>query len=145
MQFDPSMHAQGRQRQVAPPTSVRLARGAGWGLVYGQWWTLLNVFWTIFWASTRSSLHPAGIALLVIVFAVVFGFAGCLLGVVIGAANPPVATGAIFGIVAGLVFCGLEILLSGSLFSFINIFFWFVTGRFVGALITAKVRQPILL
>jgi len=144
MQFDPSMHDQGRKRQAEPPLGTRLGRGALWGILYAQWWTLWVVFWDIIIASRRGNLNPTLEIIGTILFAFVFGFVGFVLGLIIGAANPPIPTGQMYGVVAGLTNFGLLFLVSHGKVNFVGIFFWFFAGQYVGALITRKVRQPVL-
>ncbi len=138
------------QSAVLPSTGLRIARGIGWGFICGQFWTALNLFWEFAFGAAQSTPGEKGPGLLAVfifsalLFVFVFGFAGSLVGLIIGAANAPVSTGAIIGVVAGLILCGLEFLISGGRAStLLNIFFWFFTGRYVGAIIAARVQQPV--
>lgn len=139
-------------RHAAPSSGTRILRGLGWGFLYGQWWTLWNIFWGIVWgsfstATSHSNIGGGSLVLVIVitslVFAIVFGFVGAVAGLIIGASDSTVETGAIIGVVAGLLLCGLEFLLSQSGATVINIFFWFFTGRFVGTSIARKVHQPV--
>jgi hypothetical protein len=135
---------------VEPSIGLRIARGIGWGFLCGQFWTALNLFWFFVWGGVDSASSGKGIGLLgtgiflAILFFIVFGFLGSLVGMIIGAGNASVSTGAIIGVVAGLILCGLEFLMTGgNASSLVNVFFWFFTGRYVGANIAARVQQPV--
>ncbi len=135
----------------APPSAgLRIARGLGWGFLWGQWWTVLNLFWAFVWGGVNSlggkheNLVLMGV-ILGVIFVLVFGVAGAVVGLIIGAMNAPVQTGAVIGIVFGLIFCGLEVVLGGfQPGMLINIFFWFYTGRYVGAKVAMHVQRPVI-
>ncbi|HEV2471849.1 MAG TPA: tetratricopeptide repeat protein [Chthonomonadales bacterium] len=139
MQYNPALY----QRQIAPPSSsARILRGLGWGAVYGQWWTLWNMFWLIFWNSVGAGHDIALYVIIGIVCAIGFGLAGSLLGLIIGAANLDMRKGILAGAAMGIGFFVLEGVLLHSITSIINIFFWYFTGRYVGSRITWRVWQP---
>jgi hypothetical protein len=72
-----------------------------------------------------------------------YGFAGSVTGLIIGASNASLRTGVAIGVGAGLLLCLLEALAQQSFGGVLNIFFYFFTGRFVGAGITWRVQQPV--
>lgn len=123
-----------------PSVGRRLLRGWGWGIVYGQWWTLWSFISAIIWG--RASADPRFIAL-TLQDLIVFGFFGSLVGLTIGAANLDEDQGSYVGIGAGMLVLGLEFLQSGSALSLINVFFYFFTGRYVGRGIAGRVQQPV--
>jgi hypothetical protein len=128
------------QSGEAPSLGKRLVRGLLWGALMGQWWTLWMMFWTVVWNFSRLS-QPLILIFAAIVFCVIFGFAGSLLGLIIGGTNagPELAAGV--GVAAGLLLCGLEAVLARG--SWYNVFFYFFTGRYIGGLIWTKVHQPV--
>ncbi len=127
---------------VAPNPGTRLLRGLGWGALYGQVWTGWNLFWAAVW--NFKDFGIGGMLFLLCVFLVAFTIGGMIAGLIISALPPTIQSGVIVGVVLGLVFFGLEILFEGGVgSSYINIFFWFFTGRFVGANIAARVHRPI--
>ena len=126
----------------APNTGTRLLRGLGYGALMGQYWTGWNLFWIIVW-NFRESMNTSMI-LLVLLFVVVFGFAGALLGVICALTPPNLKIGLGVGVAFGLGFMALEaLLLKGGASSFINIFFWFYTGRYVGVKTAIAVHRPV--
>jgi len=138
MQYGGPMHA--GPIAMEPPAGTRIARGLGWGFVYGQWWTLLNFVWRVLiYGHYRSEPLAAGLLLLAMVIG--FGIAGAFVGFIIGAANASDTVGVVLGVIAGLCFFGLELLAGGSAF---NLIFWFFTGRFVGRMICARVHAAVL-
>jgi hypothetical protein len=108
-----------------------------WGLIYGQWWTVLTIFWSFAWG--HGSVGIWGI----IFYAIFYGFFGCLAGLIIGAANLGIGAGTMVGVGVGILVCFIEMALSQNAGSLINIFFYFFTGRFVGSGITWRVQQPV--
>lgn len=129
----------------APPgLARRVLRGLGWGVIYGQWWTVLTVAWDLFFGATRGDFSfDVRTILAVVIFAIVYGLAGGLTGLIIGASNAPMSAGASVGIGAGLLLCLLETLAMHNFGGLLNVFFYFFTGRFVGAGITWRVHQPV--
>jgi len=129
------------RRQMAPSAGLRMARGLGWGALWGQWWTLLNAFWFLVFGGYKQG----GFAAAVIIAGIfVFGFVGSLVGLIEGAVDASVETGSIIGIVAGLIFAVIELVLLGfSASGFVSILFWIYTGRRVGSMIASKIQQPV--
>jgi hypothetical protein len=122
---------------AAPGFMRRVGRGAVWGFVYGQWWTLLTIFWSFAWGHGGVGV---GVGILMAIF---YGFFGCLAGLIIGAANLSHSRGVVVGVSVGILVCLIEMALSHDSGSLVNVFFYFFTGRFVGAGITSRVRQPV--
>jgi hypothetical protein len=142
LQPEPALHgpAAPAKELVRPGLARRIARGMLWGVLYGQWWTAWTIASEFMWG--HASLD-AKMVLIAIVLFVVYGFAGSLTGLVIGAANASMGTGMAIGVGAGLLLCGLEALLTHDPGSLINVIFYFFTGRFVGVGITWRVQQPV--
>jgi hypothetical protein len=125
----------------APPGPVRrVLRGMGWGVLYGQWWTLWTLLSMFIWGHGSFS---ARIVIYLMVMAVVFGFFGSVTGVIIGALNASESTGTIIGVGMGILLCLLEVLLARSAGGLVNLIFYFFTGRYVGRGITGRVQQPL--
>jgi hypothetical protein len=130
---------------VSPPTGTRIARGLGWGALFGQWWTLWIVFWDfIIWPSARPGGSYSMLVIIVgaLILGIFFCIVGGLLGLIIGAMDAMPDIGATIGIVFGLVLMALEMWLGGG-FRVINVFFWIFTGRFVGRNIAYRVQRRI--
>ena len=131
-----------RAAYAAPSTGLRIGRGLGWGIVYGQIWTVLNLFWAFVYG--QAGHGAAEIILRIVLFVVLFGFAGAVVGLFAGATNADVKTGSVIGIVVGLLLFVGEFLLGGSKASgLVNVVFWFFTGRVVGASIAARIQRPV--
>ena len=143
MQYQPQAPAF-QPAALAPSLGLRIGRGIGWGALYGQWWTLGVFIWDILRSSGgEHPLSAAWMGGLTLLFALFFAFVGSVMGLIIGAMDAMPDTGAIVGVVIGLVMLGLEYLLTRSGMIFVNIFFWFFTGRFIGANIAARVQRPV--
>jgi hypothetical protein len=125
---------------VPPGLVRRVLRGMGWGVLYGQWWTLWTLLSMFIWGHGSFS---ARIVIYLIVMAVVFGFFGSVTGVIIGALNASESTGTVIGVGMGILLCLLEVLLARSAGGLVNLFFYFFTGRYVGRGITRRVQQPL--
>ncbi len=119
-----------------PGIGKRLLRGWLWGIVYGQWWTLWTVISTFLWNADK--FNPGA----TLVMAFIYGFFGSLTGIVIAATNAREGTAAGIGVAAGLLMMGLEVLIGGAL-AFINIIWYFFTGRYVGAGLAGRVHSLI--
>jgi hypothetical protein len=78
-----------------------------------------------------------------VVYFFIYTFAGSMAGIVIGLMDADENRGAIVGVVIGLLMCGLEVLLSGSAFMLVNVFFYFFTGRFIGRGLASRVQAPV--
>ena len=87
--------------------------------------------------------HPDSLIGNLIAYAFISAFLGGLGGLIMGAvgASPVASVG--IGIGAGMLYMVIEGVLSQNWGNVINIVFYFFTGRLVGALIGAKIRQPI--
>jgi hypothetical protein len=120
-----------------PGIGKRLGRGLLWGLIYGQWWTVLTIFWSFFWSHGSVGIGE------IIFYAFFYGFFGCVAGLIIGAANLGMSAGTMVGVGVGIVVCLIEMALSHDAGSLVNIFFYFFTGRFVGSGITWRVQQAV--
>lgn len=147
MQYTPPPPTLGTVDAYAPPAGRRIARGLGWGALYAQWWTIWIVFWQFVWSGLGSkndvNLPLGTILILVLALALFLALVGSVVGLIIGAANAPPEHGAIIGVVAGILLLGVEFFVFRSGSVLINIFFWFFTGRYVGALVAARVQQPV--
>ena len=141
MQYNPAAN---QIAYTAPTSGQRVMRGLGWGALCGQWWTVWNLFWaTLHGLGSKGDNFMLTVLVMAIVFGLVFAVAGAIVGLIIGAMDSDTSQGAIIGVVAGVLLCGVEVLLTKNSFMFINIFFWFFTGRYVGANIAAKVQRPV--
>ncbi len=130
-----------RTRMQAPTVGQRIGRGLGWGLVYGQWWTLLNTFWFIVYGGLSNA---TGAMIYIVLSMIVFTFMGSLTGLIAAVIDADTNVGSIIGVVAGMILFAAEyFLIGGSPLSLINVFFWFFTGRFVGRMVAAKIQQPV--
>ncbi len=138
MQYAPQPQA---QRRVSEPPSAgkRVLRGLGWGAVFGQWWTLWEMISSLLWHSGEHAFIYYVIAILIL--APIFAVMGSIMGLVIGAMDAHQDTGAIVGVVFGLIILGLKFFLMQSGTVFLGIFFWVVTGRFIGSNIAMRVQQ----
>jgi hypothetical protein len=129
---------------AAPGLVRRVGRGLLWGAVYGQWWTLMTIASALFFGAIHGEisfdLRTVGV---IVSLLIEYGFAGSVAGLIIGAANASFGTGAAIGVGVGLLLCLLEALGEHSFGGALNIFFYFFTGRFVGAGITWRVQQPV--
>ncbi|MGV3720016.1 MAG: hypothetical protein ACO1SX_03815, partial [Actinomycetota bacterium] len=123
-----------------PSIGRRLLRGWGWGMLYGQWWTLWSIISWVLWG--RASLDPK-FFIGVLIYAVAYGFVGSLVGIIIGAANLDEDQGVYVGVGAGVVIMGLRFLLSPDPMQFLNIIFYYFTGRYIGGGVAGRVQQPV--
>jgi hypothetical protein len=130
---------------VEPSLGKRLCRGLGWGALYGQWWTVWIIFWELVWGAVDGEgIEPVALVLAGLVMAVVFATAGGLMGMVIGISEGTLENGPLLGIIVGVLFFALEVWLTGRLAAW-NLFFWYFTGRFIGARVTLKIAEPVAL
>ena len=131
------------KESARPGVIRRIARGLLWGVVYGQWWTLMMIVSAFFWGAMRSDLaFDSRLIVIWVIFAVVYGFFGSLSGFIIGASNAFMGTGVAIGIGTGMILCGLQALAQHDPGDLVNVIFYFFTGRFIGAAITRRVQQP---
>jgi len=135
MQFNPATSA--ISRAAAPGTGRRMGRGLLWGAAWGQWWTLWVIISAFIWG--RGSASPEFV-LRVILFAFVYAFFGSVCGMIIALANADIGAGAMIGIGTGLCCLGLQFLMRGSTGVLINVFFYVITGRYIGARIARQVQ-----
>lgn len=127
-----------------PGAAQRIVRGLLWGMAYGQVWTVLTIFWDLVWGAARGgSGFGFGWVAGAVFITVVFAFFGSLTGLIIAASNATISTGAAVGIGAGLLLCLLEALATHNFGGMLNVFFYFFTGRFVGANIALRVQRPV--
>lgn len=124
-----------------PSAGRRILRGLMWGPVYGQWWTLWSLISLVIFRF--SSLNPTDVLIEALVYLIGYGFFGSLAGLIIGATGARENVAAGIGIGVGMLVMVLEYLLTGSAFQFINVFFYFITGRFVGAGLETRVHEPV--
>jgi len=128
---------------AAPPgIGFRIRAGLVWGALIAQWWTALLVFWEFVWRGMPKG-GVAPILVVAAVFVVVFAVIGGLIGLIVGAANLEPEAAAWIGVGAGMLLMGLEFLISGNAFSFVNVIFWFFTGRYVGRAIGWRVQKAV--
>jgi hypothetical protein len=121
-----------------PPGLLRrLGRGWLWGIWHGQWWTLMTVVSGFIWGRGWPGNW------MVVGLAFFYGFFGSITGIIIGAANASISTGTAIGVGMGILVCLLETLMEQDARMLINLIFFFFTGQFVGAGITARVQQPV--
>jgi hypothetical protein len=123
-----------------PGRARRAIRGLGWGALYGQWWTLWIVFWDYIVGGgfSRPGVSPA---LAIIGLVCLYGLAGSIAGLIIGGTNvefgPAIGIGVGVGALLGLA----EVISKGQLMAVVNLVFWVITGRFIGAGIWGRVQQ----
>lgn len=125
------------KQSMHPGVGRRLVRGALWGPVHGQWWTVLTVVWSFMMGGGGMTVWEG------VFYAFFYAFFGGLLGLIIALSNAFPQRGAIIGIVVGVLACLAEMALSHSAGALINLIFYFFTGRFIGAAIAWRVQQPL--
>ena len=129
---------------VEPGLGLRLLRGLGWGALYGQWWTVWMIFWTVAWGFSDVTAHTAFYILLFVAFCVVFMAGGAILGLILALLRANPEGGGFLGIIVGVIFFALEMWLTqASPSAWVNVIFWFYTGRFVGTNVAARIMQPV--
>lgn len=145
------------QAAVAPPSGTRIARGLGWGALYGQAftaWTLLRVFMRGTSAAASSAASGAqinaafagqAIAIAVVVCALMFAVIGSIIGLIIGSGDMDADKAGVVGIVAAMLVVGLQFALGyrGGVSLIIGIVVYIGIGRYVGQNIAARVHQPV--
>lgn len=137
----PGMVFQPAAMRVSPPSiTQRVGRGAAWGLFYGQWWTLWSIASLFLWniGGVNANILQIGI-----IYFIGYGAAGCILGLIIGGSGVQPNKASMMGVAFGLLILGLEALHFRSATQLINIFFYFITGRYIGAKIAWRVHQPV--
>lgn len=123
-----------------PGLPLRLLRGWGWGMLYGQWWTLWRMISAVLFGRVTGLddlLLRGGYNVFTSLFF------GSLAGLVIGAANLDEDQGVWVGVGAGFVILGLEFLLSQNPLMFINVIFFYFTGQYIGRGIAGRVQRPV--
>jgi hypothetical protein len=138
LHFNPATAA---VQHVPPSSGLRFMRGIGWGILFGQWWTLWTIISSFIWSQGKESTAVLIVYFVIMAFA--YAFVGALVGLVIAGMNADPGVGAIVGVVAGLLFCGLEVFVMHSAAGFINVIFYYFTGRYIGANIAARVQRPL--
>lgn len=123
----------------APGMGRCLLRGWLWGIVFGQYWTL----WQLISGVLFGHVGNPGFWPYLLVFAFVNAFFGSLTGIVIGACKAQERSAAVIGVGAGVIIMLIRAFLTQSPYQLLNIFFYFVTGRIVGAGIAGRVNQPV--
>ena len=125
----------------APGVGLRLVRGLLWGAAFGQIWTILNVFWFfVHGGGKEGSLVSIGA---VIIYVFLSSAIGGVAGLVMGAVDASDGAAVGIGVGAGVVYLIIESVLTQNWLNFVNILFYFFTGRLVGRLIGNKVQQPV--
>ncbi len=124
-----------------PAVGLRVARGLGWGPLYGQWWTLWSTISLFLW----SGGNPRGnIILYVVILAVFNAFFGAITGLIIAVVgNRQQEISSRIGIGVGLCMCLLRAVIFQSGFQLFNLLFYFVTGRYVGTGLHERVMKPL--
>jgi hypothetical protein len=125
---------------TAPGFVRRVGRGMGWGILYGQWWTLWSTLSLFMWGQGSFDGRIVSFILDRAILNALFGF---LAGIIIGATGATMSVGTNIGIGTGIALGLLRMALSGNPLMLVNLFFYFVTGRFVGSGITWRVQQPV--
>ena len=107
-------------RMQPPSMGQRIGRGLGWGVVYGQWWTLLNTFWFIVYGGLKDT---SAAIVYIVLSVIVFTFMGSLTGLIAAVVDADTNVGSIIGVVAGmLLFAAEYFFIGGSPLSLINVF-----------------------
>jgi len=122
-----------------PGIGLRLLRGFGWGILYGQYWTLWRLISSVLFG--RASFSSEFLARTLLDLAL-FGIVGSIVGLIIGAANLDEDQGVYVGVGAGILILGLTLLASQNPFMLINVFFYYFTGRYVGSGVAGRVQRP---
>jgi hypothetical protein len=131
--------------EEAPGLGLRVLRGFLWGMVFGQYWTLWSSISLFLWrAGSLGRSGGMGILLIFLIYVAIYSMVGAVTGIIIGLANLAPDKGSMVGVGGGMVAMGLRALLFQNPFQFINVFFFFFTGRYVGAGIAAKVQAPVV-
>jgi hypothetical protein len=115
----------------------RLGRGWAWGIWLAQWWTLMGIVSSFLWGHGWLGTGE------VIARAVIYGFFGSIVGLIIGASNASVDTGAKIGVGAGILIGLLRAAFFQDAGQLINLVFYYFTGQFIGAGITTRVQRPV--
>jgi len=111
-----------------------------WGIIYGQWWTLWSTLSLFMWGGGS---FDARIVAYVLNRGVVNAEFGFLAGTIIGATGASLSLGTNIGIGTGILLALLRMVQAGNPLMLVNLFFYYFTGRYVGAGITWRVHQPV--
>lgn len=129
-----------------PSTGEKFMRGAMWGALYCQMWSLWTIGLSIalpLMATTKSEGFTALAAILIsLIIMVIFAVIGAILGLIIAAINGDESSGSMVGITTAVL------LIAANFFLFrgqilVGIFFWFVSGRFIGTSVGKKIQERI--
>ncbi len=127
---------------VQPYSSGKRALlGLAWGAAYSQWWTLWNIVWMMVYNASSSKSGE-------LIFMSLLYFAACtvvgsIAGSIVFAIRGNRSTGMIAGVAGGMLLMLGEYLITRSSTEFINVIFWYFTGRLVGRLIGIRsMRTP---
>jgi hypothetical protein len=132
-----------RVEPLAPPLPLRLMRGAGWGALYAQIWTVFSLFW-IFLASLMTTRLEVAIIAFVVMSAFVAGFhgmMGALTGIVAALMNADEDMGGWIGMSVGLLI--LLIGVASGFLAFWAVFLYLFMGRWIGRSVAVLVQKPI--
>lgn len=125
-----------------PSLGLRLLRGWGWGMLYGQWWTLWIAVSALLWSLGR--VAGPGFAVTLALLVTLDAIVGSVVGLIIAAANLDEDQGGWVGVGAGMLLLGLQFLLGRSvtIAIVISLFFYYTTGREVGRGLAKRIRHP---
>jgi len=124
-----------------PSPGRRIMRGLMWGPVYGQWWTLWSVISLVIFNLGR--LDVTDIILRSLVYLVGYGICGSLTGLIIGATGARDKAAMGIGIGVGMLVMLIRAMMEQSPFRLISVFFYFVTGQYVGAGLGNRIHEPV--
>jgi len=127
----------------APGLGLRLLRGAGWGLLYAQSWTVFSLFGAIMISLLTTKVEHAVIAFLVLcTISLLFHSAmGLLTGIVSALLNADDDGGGWVGMCVGflILLVGLR---AGFLAMWAVVFYIFM-GRWIGRSVAARIQKPV--
>jgi len=98
------------------------------------------MFWHVISAATGHDMNWGAVLVIGVIYFLLYGFLGSLAGLIIGAANLDSGPAIIVTVLAGMVVFALELVFGGG-FQIINIFWYFFTGRFIGAMLSGKMHE----
>lgn len=125
---------------IAGGLGLRLLWGAGWGFIYGQWWTATKLLHMVLGGLLEQKSLPE-VILSILVAALLFGCAGAVTGLIIGAISPDPKVGAGIGIAVGLGLMVFQIAyIHSTQYSFL---FYMLSGRYLGTRTALRVRGPV--
>jgi hypothetical protein len=118
----------------ATPLSLRLMQGVGWGVLFGQWWTLWTVIWNLVGVTQVRAMSN-------VEYALFYAFFGAVVGGTIAVLDADVCLGAKLGIGIGVVACLVETALAHSSGALFYLLWYFFTGRFIGRQVARRLQQ----